>query len=84
MRKNKGRLTYYLEIIDKKYYFVKKISSYSKEYTEGKTKTTKRTLSELVFNESDVGAIDFTKNGLRPVDKNILLTMMKECKESDT
>ncbi|EEQ7665446.1 hypothetical protein K1504_003698 [Escherichia coli] len=84
MRKNKGRLTYYLEIIDKKYYFVKKISSYSKEYTEGKTKTTKRTLSELVFNESEVGAIDFTKNGLRPVDKNILLTMMKECKESDT
>ncbi|EMQ5868992.1 hypothetical protein WHA56_004214 [Escherichia coli] len=84
MRKNKGRLTYYLEITDKKYYFVKKISSYSKEYTEGKTKTTKRTLSELVFNESEVGAIDFTKNGLRPVDKNILLTMMKECKESDT
>ncbi|HAX2331889.1 TPA: hypothetical protein L7414_004460 [Escherichia coli] len=83
MRKNKGRLTYYLEIIDKKYHFVKKISSYSKEYTEGKTKTTKRTLSELVFNESEVGAIDFTKNGLRPVDKNILLTMMKECKESD-
>ncbi|EEZ6088689.1 hypothetical protein DC448_003978 [Escherichia coli] len=84
MRKNKGRLTYYLEIIDKKYHFVKKISSYSKAYTEGKTKTTKRTLSELVFNESEVGAIDFTKNGLRPVDKNILLTMMKECKESDT
>lgn len=84
MRKNKGRLTYYLEIIDKKYHFVKKISSYSKEYTEGKTKTTKRTLSELVFNESELGAIDFTKNGLRPADKNILLTMMKECKESDT
>lgn len=63
---------------------LKKISSYSKEYTEGKTKTTKRTLSELVFNENEVGAIDFTKNGLRPVDKNILLTMMKEYKESET
>ncbi|STK04422.1 Uncharacterised protein [Escherichia coli] len=49
MRKNKGRLTYYLEMIDEKYHFEKKISSYSKEYTEGKTKTTKRTLSELVF-----------------------------------
>ncbi len=24
MRKNKGRLTYYLEVIDKKYHFVKK------------------------------------------------------------
>ncbi len=23
MRKNKGRLTYYLEVIDKKYHFVK-------------------------------------------------------------
>ncbi|EFH6853864.1 hypothetical protein IB394_005007 [Escherichia coli] len=84
MRKNKGRLTYYLEMIDEKYHFEKKISSYSKEYTEGKTKTTKRTLSELVFNENEVGAIDFTKNGLRPVDKNILLTMMKEYKESET
>ena len=62
MRKNKGRLTYYLEVIDKKYHFVKKISSYSKEFTDG---------------------IDFTKNGLRPVDKNILLTMVKEYKESD-
>ncbi|HDP9282464.1 hypothetical protein ACJHX9_22285 [Escherichia sp. WS1211] len=49
----------------------------------GKTKRTKRTLSELVFNESEVEAIDFTKNGLRPVDKNILLTMVKEYKESD-
>lgn len=83
MRKNKGRLTYYLEVIDKKYHFVKKISSYSKEFTDGKTKRTKRTLSELVFNESEVEAIDFTKNGLRPVDKNILLTMLKEYKESD-
>ncbi|WP_159335553.1 hypothetical protein [Escherichia coli] len=83
MRKNKGRLTYYLEVIDKKYHFVKKISSYSKEFADGKTKRTKRTLSELVFNESEVEAIDFTKNGLRPVDKNILLTMVKEYKESD-
>ncbi|HFP5741232.1 TPA: hypothetical protein ACHIYQ_004902, partial [Escherichia coli] len=61
----------------------KKISSYSKEFTEGKTKTTKITLSELVFNDNEVEAIDFTKNGLRPVDKNVLLTMMKEYKESD-
>lgn len=53
-------------------------------YTEGKTKTTKRTLSELVFNENEVGAIDFTKNGLKPVDKSILLTMMKEYKENET
>lgn len=83
MRKNKGRLTYYLEVIDKKYHFVKKISSYSKGFTEGKTKTTKITLSELVFNDNEVEAIDFTKNGLRPVDKNVLLTMMKEYKESD-
>lgn len=83
MRKNKGRLTYYLEMIDEKYHFEKNQQLF-KGVHRRKTKTTKRTLSELVFNENEVGAIDFTKNGLRPVDKNILLTMMKEYKESET
>ncbi|EIR0993631.1 hypothetical protein LWJ16_004262 [Escherichia coli] len=83
MRKNKGRLIYYLEIIDGKYHFVKKIKSYSKEYTAGKTTTTKRTLSDLIFSENEIGEIDFTIDGLRPCDQTILLTMIKEYKESN-
>ncbi|EBQ0837869.1 TPA: hypothetical protein RPE44_004413 [Salmonella enterica] len=82
MRKNKGRLTYYLEMNSEKYHFVKKIKCYSKEYTEGKVKSTKETLSDFVFKENELESIDFTVNGLRPDDKVILLAMMKEFKEN--
>lgn len=83
MRKNKGDITYYLEENAGVYHFVKKIKTRSKLMTEGKSKITKKMLSEFSFVENEFNLIDFTTNGLRVVDKEIIITMIKEIKESD-
>ena len=83
MRKNKGDITYYLEENAGVYHFVKKIKCRSKLMTEGKSKITKKILSEFYFAENEFNLIDFTANGLRVVDKEIIITMIKEIKESE-
>lgn len=81
MRKNKGDITYYLEEKESIYHFVKKIKCRSKLITEGKSKTSKKTLSEFSFIENELDLIDFTSNSLKPVDKEIIITMIKELHE---
>lgn len=83
MRKNKGDITYYLEENESVYHFVKKIKCRSKLITEGKSKTTKKTLSDFTFIENDLNLIDFTSDGLKPVDKEIIITMIKELQEGE-
>lgn len=78
MRKNKGDITYYLENDSGSYHFIKKIKCRSKNVMKGKNKITKKILSEFSFNENDVNLIDFTSNGLRPLDKEIIILMIKE------
>ncbi|HGY3698116.1 TPA: hypothetical protein ACNVDZ_004837 [Citrobacter freundii] len=82
MRKNKGDITYYLEEKESVYHFVKKIKCRSKLITEGKSKTSKKTLSDFTFVENQLNLIDFTSDGLKPVDKEIIITMIKELQES--
>lgn len=82
MRKNKGDITYYLEEKESVYHFVKKIKCRSKLITEGKSKTSKKTLSDFTFVENELTLIDFTSDGLKPVDKEIIITMIKELQES--
>lgn len=82
MRKNKGDITYYLEENESVYHFVKKIKCRSKLITEGKSKTTKKTLSDLTFIENELNLIDFTTDGLKPADQEIIITMIKELQES--
>lgn len=81
MRKNKGDITYYLEKNESVYHFVKKIKCRSKLITEGKSKTSKKTLRDLTFIENELNSIDFTSDGLKPVDKEIIITMIKELQE---
>ncbi|WP_323839663.1 hypothetical protein [Photorhabdus africana] len=83
MRKNKGDVTYYLEENSGIYHFIKKIKCYSKDITEGKGKTTKKTLSEFSFNNDNFKSIDFSLNGLRAVDKEIIIAMIKEINEGE-
>lgn len=83
MRKNKGDVTYYLEENSGIYHFIKKIKCYSKDTTEGKGKTTKKTLSEFSFNNDNFKSIDFSLNGLRAVDKEIIIAMIKEINEGE-
>ncbi|EJA1307283.1 hypothetical protein MRX71_004605 [Salmonella enterica] len=82
MRKNKGDITYYLEEKESVYHFVKKIKCRSKLIIEGKSKTSKKTLSDFTFVENELNLIDFTSDGLKPVDKEIIITMIKELQES--
>ncbi|MDL1703534.1 hypothetical protein PSV30_13975 [Yersinia pestis] len=82
MRKNKGDITYYLEEKESVYHFVKKIKCRSKLITEGKSKTSKKTLSDFTFVENELDLIDFTSDGLKPVDKEIIIMMIKELQES--
>ncbi|EAR1644322.1 hypothetical protein AB6K87_004490 [Salmonella enterica] len=82
MRKNKGDITYYLEEKESVYHFVKKIKCRSKLITEGKSKTSKKTLSDFTFVENELNLIDFTSDGLKSVDKEIIITMIKELQES--
>lgn len=82
MRKNKGDITYYLEENSGIYHFIKKIKCRSKNTTEGGSKTTKKTIGDFYFNKSNFSSVDFTLNGLRPVDKDIIITMMKEMDEN--
>jgi len=81
MRKNKGDITYYLEENESVYHFVKKIKCRSKLITEGKSKTSKKTLSEFAFIESELDLIDFTSDGLKSVDREIIISMIKELQE---
>ena len=83
MRKNKGDITYYLEENECVYHFVKKIKCRSKLITEGKSKTTKKILSDFTFIEDELNLIDFTSDGLKPVDKEIIITMIKELQEGE-
>lgn len=82
MRKNKGDITYYLEENSGLYHFVKKIKCRSKDITKEKNKTTKRTLNEFSFNEKELNLVDFTSNGLKPHDKDVIILMIKEFKEN--
>ncbi|MFC2859722.1 hypothetical protein [Citrobacter farmeri] len=81
MRKNKGDITYYLENNSGEYLFIKKIKCRIKKLAEGKSKTTKKTVSEFSFRRGEVDLIDFTSNGLRPSDKEILIMMINELDE---
>lgn len=81
MRKNKGDITYYLEENESVYHFVKKIKCRSKLITEGKSKTSKKTLNEFAFIESELDLIDFTSDGLKSVDRDIIISMIKELQE---
>ncbi|AJJ37965.1 putative yaiB protein (plasmid) [Yersinia pestis] len=83
MRKNRGDITYYLEENESVYHFFKKIKCRSKLITEGKSKTTKKTLSDFTFIENELNLIDFTSVGLKPVDKEIIITMIKELQEGN-
>lgn len=81
MRKNKGDVTYYLEENSGLYHFIKKIKCYSNSIINGNGKTTKKTVSEFYFNDNNFKEIDFSLNGLRSVDKEIIIAMIKEINE---
>ncbi|CAK8741715.1 hypothetical protein SODG_005033 [Sodalis praecaptivus] len=78
MKKSKGDAQYYLEKDADMYHLVKRIKTFSKAITQGKTKTTMKTVSDFHFTKHNFEDIDFNVNGLREKDKSIIIKMVEE------
>ncbi|MEG9385090.1 hypothetical protein [Morganella morganii] len=76
MRKNKGDVSYYMEMSGGKYHLVKKIKTRNKALLKDGAKTTKLTVCDVLFAAGDLSPEFFTRDGLRPEDKNIVSQLM--------
>ena len=57
---------------------MKRVKTFSKSATLGKTKATVKTVADLVFHEKAFDTIDFASDGLRENDKEIVSMMIQE------
>ncbi|EAB3660515.1 hypothetical protein EGA70_14640 [Salmonella enterica] len=78
MKRRKGDVQYYLEKDGNIYHLVKRVKTFSKKLTQGATKATVKTVSDLHFTKNNFGALDFNANGLREKDKEIIIQMIEE------
>lgn len=83
MKKRIGDAQYYLDKDADIYHLVKRVKTFSKELTQGKTKATTITVSDFHFTKNNFGMIDFNANGLRERDKAILIQMIEEMENAD-
>ncbi|EDW8942660.1 hypothetical protein A4O59_004287 [Salmonella enterica subsp. enterica] len=81
MKIRKGDRQYYLEKEGDNFHLVKRVKTFSRSETLGKTKATMKTVADFIFCEEKFGSIDFTLNGLRENDKEIIAMMIYEIKE---
>ena len=63
------------------FHLVKRVKTFSKSATLGKTKATVKTVADLVFHEKAFDTIDFASDGLRENDKEIIFMMIQEMSE---
>ncbi|EET6961694.1 hypothetical protein J8561_004165 [Salmonella enterica] len=81
MKIRKGDRQYYLNKEGDTFHLVKRVKTFSKSATLGKTKATVKTVADLVFNEEAFDTIDFASDGLRENDKEIVSMMIQEMSE---
>lgn len=78
MKVRKGDRQYYLNKEGDTFRLVKRVKTFSKSATLGKTKATVKTVADLVFLEEAFDMIDFSGDGLRENDKEIVYMMIRE------
>ncbi|EFX0510357.1 hypothetical protein E0P41_08015 [Shigella sonnei] len=81
MKIRKGDRQYYLNKEGDTFHLVKRVKTFSKSATLGKTKATVKTVADLVFHEEAFDTIDFASDGLRENDKEIVSMMIQEMSE---
>ena len=81
MKIRKGDRQYYLNKEGDTFHLVKRVKTFSKSATLGKTKATVKTVADLVFHEKAFDTIDFAIDGLRENDKEIIFMMIQEMSE---
>ncbi|EOL0721013.1 hypothetical protein ACT0VC_004381 [Escherichia coli] len=81
MKIRKGDRQYYLNKEGDTFHLVKRVKTFSKSATLGKTKATVKTVADLVFHEKTFDTIDFASDGLRENDKEIIFMMIQEMSE---
>lgn len=81
MKIRKGDRQYYLNKEGDTFHLVKRVKTFSKSATLGKTKATVKTVADLVFPEKAFDTIDFASDGLRENDKEIIFMMIQEMSE---
>ncbi|HDW8664533.1 TPA: hypothetical protein RNA07_004459 [Escherichia coli] len=81
MKIRKGDRQYYLNKEGDTFHLVKRVKTFSKSATLGKTKATVKTVADLVFHEEAFDIIDFASDGLRENDKEIVSMMIQEMSE---
>ncbi|EFY4090913.1 hypothetical protein CYE14_000517 [Shigella sonnei] len=81
MKIRKGDRQYYLNKEGDTFHLVKRVKTFSKSATLGKTKATVKTVADLVFHEKEFDTIDFASDGLRENDKEIIFMMIQEMSE---
>lgn len=81
MKIRKGDRQYYLNKEGDTFHLVKRVKTFSKFATLGKTKATVKTVADLVFHEKAFDTIDFASDGLRENDKEIIFMMIQEMSE---
>ncbi|EGO4610708.1 TPA: hypothetical protein JW508_001926 [Escherichia coli] len=81
MKIRKGDRQYYLNKEGDTFHLVKRVKTFSKSATLGKTKATVKTVADLVFHEKAFDTIDFVSDGLRENDKEIIFMMIQEMSE---
>lgn len=83
MKMRKGDRQYYLNKEGDTFRLVKRVKTFSKSATLGKTKATVKTVADIIFREEEFGSIDFTQDGLREGDKEIISMMLKNIKRDE-
>ena len=78
MKVRKGDRQYYLNKEGDTFHLVKRVKTFSKSATLGKTKATVITVADLIFHEDAFDTIDFTRGGLRENDKEVVSMMIQE------
>ncbi|ELL2576510.1 hypothetical protein RWO16_003954 [Escherichia coli] len=81
MKIRKGDRQYYLNKEGDTFHLVKRVKTFSKSATLGKTKATVKTVADFVFHEKAFDTIDFASDGLRENDKEIIFMMIQEMSE---
>ncbi|ECJ9920679.1 hypothetical protein FQQ81_22160 [Salmonella enterica] len=81
MKIRKGDRQYYLNKEGDTFHLVKRVKTFSKSATLGKTKATVKTVADLVIHEKAFDTIDFASDGLRENDKEIIFMMIQEMSE---
>ncbi|EFX6941545.1 hypothetical protein EIB25_22985 [Shigella sonnei] len=81
MKIRKGDRQYYLNKEGDTFHLVKRVKTFSKSATLGKTKATVKTVADLVFHEKAFDTIGFASDGLRENDKEIIFMMIQEMSE---